>query len=247
VPRQASQGELTPSEPKKPFLVEQSASFFPILAVVLIFRSYLFEPYRIPTGSMIPNLLIGDFIVVTKYSYGLRVPVLDYEFWNTGRPQRGDVVVFKRPPHQNGRKDDQEGVVYVKRCIGVPGDRIRYENEQLYLNDEPVAKKLLETYIGDASNKGQAGDQLFVEELPGHSHQMLQDSAKGSLDTAREITLGPEQYFMIGDNRNNSMDSRDWGIVPAQNLVGRADYIWFHWDWNRDGYVARSRLFTKVR
>jgi len=237
-----------PNEPaRKPFLVEQSISIFPVLLIVLVFRSFLFEPYRIPSGSMIPNLLIGDFIVVNKFSYGIRLPVLDVEIWNTGRPQRGDVVVFKKPHDPNLALDPKAGVTFVKRCIGLPGDVISYDNEQLYVNGDAVHKSFQAAYIGDASNAREAGDQLYLEDLLGKQHQMLQWSSRGSSNTRGELTLGPGEYFMMGDNRNNSEDSRVWGPVPEANLVGQAKYIWFHWDWQRSGYVLGRRLFTKVQ
>lgn len=235
--------------------VEYSKSFFPVLLIVLVFRSFVFEPFRIPSGSMLPNLLIGDFIVVNKYAYGLRLPVLNTKILDVGEPQRGDVVVFRKPAQPGLATDPQAGTTFVKRLVGVPGDRVRYVRHQLYINDQPVPYAPIGSgkYVADASNalmpngRPTAGELLFREELPGKPHSILQTANPfPELQMPNELTLGPGEYFMLGDNRDNSSDGRAFGVVREQDLVGKVTYIWFHFDFERDGYVAWRRIGKRV-
>lgn len=242
---QAQAGIEGQNPPRPSTVVEYSASFFPVLLIVLVFRSFIAEPFRIPTGSMIPTLLIGDFIVVNKFAYGLRLPVLNTKILDVGKPERGDVVVFRKPANPSDPKDKDVGVTYVKRLVGLPGDSVRYQNHQLYINDQPVSYKPISGYVGDASNREESGDQLLLEDLPGRSHQMLHLSGVAGPNTG-PVQLGKDQYFMMGDNRDRSSDSRFWGIVSESDLVGKVTYIWFHWDWNRKGVVAWRRIGTRV-
>lgn len=233
-------------EPPQPVVIEYARSFFPVLAIVLVFRSFIAEPFRIPSGSMIPTLLIGDFIVVNKFSYGLRLPVSNTKILDLGQPQRGEVVVFFKPKDPRKQQDPQAGQTFVKRLVGLPGDRVLYRNHELYVNGERVEQRRIGGYVGTASNADQAGSTLFSETLGGISHQILQEPQQRTPNTPGEIVLGPEQYYMMGDNRDHSSDSREWGPVPEANLVGKVTYIWFHWDWQRAGVVEWRRLFSRV-
>lgn len=206
-------------------LVDYSRSFFPVLLFVLIIRSFVFEPFRIPSGSMRPTLLQGDYIFVTKYSYGLRLPVSNTEILETGRPERGDVVVFRLP--------SDPSINYIKRVVGLPGDTVVYRGHQLTVNGELVA-------VQSAPN-GDPADSLgqYVENLGGHEHGILVSVRGASRDGVYRVPEG--HYFMLGDNRDNSRDSRFIGMIPEGNLVGEAVRIWMHmdgleWpDWSRIG------------
>lgn len=210
-----------------PGVVEFSRGFFPIFAVILVLRSFVFEPYRIPSESMLPTLLIGDFVVVSKYSYGLRLPVSNTLIWDSGEPKRGDVAVFRKPgaPHIN----------FIKRVVGLPGDRIEYANHVLSVNGEPVALERAGRFE-NADNRG----LLVTETIGDTAHPLLIQSP---VSDSFAYTVGPDCYFMMGDNRDRSHDSRfsDIGCIPSDNLVGRATRIWMSWQlwdlprWGRIG------------
>ena len=232
---------------RDPWLTEQAKSFFPVLVVVLVVRSFWFEPFQIPSPSMVPTLLVGDFLVVNKYAYGLRLPVLNTKILSVGSPERGDVVVFRRPHSDRiapDQLDPEEGKNYIKRLIGLPGDRIRYQNHQLFINDEPMQRAQISSYVGDIASKVELGTDLLSEQLPDRMHQIL-NGPNSQLNG--DWTVPPGHYFMIGDNRDGSADSRDWGFVPEANLVGRASFIWFHFDRQRNGIVAWNRIGTKIK
>ena len=222
----------TPAERvREPIAVEYARSFFPVILLVLVIRSFLFEPFRIPSDSMMPTLFDGDFIFVSKYSYGLRLPVLNTLLVPTGTPQRGDVIVFRLPPNPK--------INYIKRLVGLPGDRIRVdENNQLYVNGIPMPQEPGPIYTGPKQNMwNYAGVPTDYEQLGAVRHQVM--FAKGGV-TAGEWVVPAGHYFFMGDNRNNSKDSR-WqddpdapGFVPVQNLVGKAVRIWLNLD-TRDG------------
>lgn len=206
---------------KEPVLVEYSRSLFPVFLIVLVLRSFVVEPFRIPSGSMYPTLEIGDFIVVNKFAYGVKLPVTQTKILPIGEPERGDVVVFKYP------KDPD--VDYIKRVIGLPGDEIAYYGKTLYINGNPVKQKLLGEYEGTASGKVMDGASLLEEFLEEHSHDILLDPEKGSQDM-NTVVVPEGHYFMMGDNRDHSNDSRFWGFVPEKNLKGKAFAIWMNWD-----------------
>lgn len=201
--------------PAEPALVEYSKSFFPVLFIVLILRSFLYEPFQIPSGSMLPTLQIGDFILVNKYHYGLRLPVVGTKVLSINDPKRGDVMVFKFPENHK--------INYIKRVIGVPGDRIRYQNKQLYINGELMSQELLAQLP-----PGSPRVQLLREQLGEVNHSIYKNMAPGF--EVDEWVVPPGHYFMMGDNRDNSNDSRYWGFVPDQLVVGRAVLVWMHWD-----------------
>lgn len=205
-------------------LVEYSRSFFPVLLFVLVIRSFIFEPFRIPSGSMMPTLLQGDFIFVKKYSYGLRLPVSETKILETGSPERGDVVVFRLP--------DDPSVNYIKRIVGLPGDNIVYERHRLTINGEevPLAQH------PEATNEY----PRFVEQLGVREHEILVTNAAYMVgDGIYQVPEG--HYFVMGDNRDNSRDSRFIDAIPETHLVGEAVRIWMHMDglswprWERIG------------
>ena len=201
---------------KEPAVVETSKSIFPVLALVLVLRSFLFEPFQIPSGSMIPTLEVGDFILVNKFDYGLRLPVTGTKVLSIGEPQRGDVMVFKQPGREN--------INFIKRVIGLPGDTIRYSGKRLTVNGQPVP----EEFVAQLSDE-RSIYRLYKEGPAGDEHQIRKDLTIND-PRAEGIWDVPEgMYFMMGDNRDRSNDSRYWGFVPEKNIVGKAVYIWMHW------------------
>lgn len=205
---------------KEPMLVEYSKSFFPVILAVFLIRSFLVEPFKIPSGSMMPTLLVGDFILVNKYTYGLRVPVVNDTFFEVGHPRRGEVMVFRFP------KDPS--LDYIKRIVGLPGDRIEYRNKQIFVNGHPVVQTEDGYYDYVAPGLNQVSVRRLREQLGEHNHSILIDDSNPALDG--EITVPEGQYFVMGDNRDNSNDSRFWGFVPDRNVVGRAFMIWWNFD-----------------
>ena len=206
--------------PPEPMLVDHARSFFPIFVIVLLLRSFLVEPFRIPSGSMIPTLLVGDFILVNKFTYGLRLPVLNTKFIPLGIPRRGDVVVFRYP--------EDPSTPFIKRIVGLPGDRITYRDKQVSVNGVPQVYTSLGGYVGFKSAAANTGADLREEQLGDVRHQVLVTPQAPTFDGEYEVPVG--QYFVLGDNRDNSRDSRYWGFVPDQNLIGRAFMIWMNWD-----------------
>ena len=232
--------------PREPILVEYARSFFPVLLAVLVLRSFLAEPFRIPSGSMMPSLLVGDFILVNKFTYGLRLPVTDTKILALGEPARGDVVVFRYPL--------QRGVDYIKRVVGVPGDQIAYKNKTLFVNGQRMPIDLAGPYQGEGGGARETGRSLMGnEDLSGLSHPVLISPMVPDFGpdcrvlASGAITVPAGHYFMMGDNRDNSNDSRCWGLVPERNLVGKAFIIWFSWDWDRPGFVAWERIGNAIR
>jgi signal peptidase I len=224
----------TPAERvREPIAVEYARSFFPVIVLVLVIRSFLFEPFRIPSDSMMPTLFDGDFIFVSKYSYGLRLPVSNTLLVPTGAPQRGDVIVFRLPPNPK--------INYIKRLVGLPGDRIRVDDkDRLYVNGELMAQEPAPKYVGPKMEHYSEFDTAF-EQLGARRHRIMvaKDSAK-----VGEWVVPAGHYFFMGDNRDNSKDSRFQGeldapgFVPAENLVGKAVRIWLNLD-TRDGPLWR--------
>lgn len=212
---------------KEPLLIEYGKSFFPVLAIVLVLRSFLVEPFQIPSGSMKPTLEVGDFILVNKFAYGIRLPVLDNKVIEVGDPQRGDVMVFRYPSDPN--------INYIKRVIGLPGDRIAYSSgKHLTVNGQPVAEKLL------GEEPGTLGSAMLYEEKLGEAEHLIRKEMKRyRMEPGREWVVPQGHYFMMGDNRDNSNDSRYWndpripkdllGMVPDRNIVGKAFAVWMSW------------------
>jgi signal peptidase I len=219
---------------RQPTWVEYSGSFFPVIALVFVLRSFLFEPFKIPSSSMVPTLLVGDLILVNKFDYGIRLPVLNKKVIQVGNPQRGDVMVFKYP------KDMSQD--YIKRVIGVPGDRITYENKRLTVNGKPVEYEAMDDYLDD---EHPVYHKQYLEKLPNVAHRILNTEGARTINLSaveefpqhenctysydKFTCIVPEgNYFMMGDNRDNSADSRYWGFVPDRNIVGKAVVVWMN-------------------
>jgi signal peptidase I len=220
---------------KEPTVVEYAKSFFPVILAVLLLRSFLIEPFRIPSGSMMPTLLVGDFILVNKYKYGIRLPVLNKKVYELGQPERGDVVVFRFPR--------DPGVDYIKRVVGVPGDRVVYRNKTLFINGEKIAQIPQGNYIGTGSGLSMSGADLRREDLAGVKHDILVVPKINGVSS--DVVVPEGHYFVMGDNRDNSNDSRYWGFVPEKNLVGKAFMIWMNWDSAADG-VGWGRIGDSI-
>ena len=212
---------------KEPLLVEYGKSFFPVLFIVLVLRSFLVEPFQIPSGSMKPTLDVGDFILVNKFSYGIRLPVLDTKVIEVGDPKRGDVMVFRYP--------SDPAVNYIKRVVGLPGDKIRYTSDKkLYVNDQLVAEQLVGVEPGTLGSA-----ELYKEKLGETEHMIRKEMSRYRAPPGKEWTVPAGHYFMMGDNRDNSNDSRYWddpnipkdelGMVPDKNIVGKAFAVWMSW------------------
>lgn len=212
----------------EPVVVEYARSLFPVFFIVLILRSFIAEPYEIPSGSMKPTLLIGDFIVVSKFSFGVRLPVIDTKLFDVGSPERGDVVVFRYP------QDNETN--YIKRVVGLPGDHILYMDKMLYINNKPVSQEIF-AEVAEQCNGYTAIER--IENLPGATHHIY--VCPQAPDRAYEFTVPDGQYLALGDNRDNSNDGRYWGYVPERNLVGRAKMIWFSSD-STKGWFSGDRF-----
>jgi len=215
--------------------VEYARSFFPILLLILLFRSFIAEPFKIPSGSMMPTLLVGDFILVNKFAYGLRLPVLNKKIVDIGEPRRGDVFVFRYPVNP---KED-----YIKRVIGLPGDEIAYRNKTLYVNGVQVAETDLGVYTGPSEPGRDFSSARVLEEKLGDVEHRILEVPQAWSGHEGTWTVPPGHYFAMGDNRDASADSRFWGFVPEENLVGRAFVIWMNWN----GGIDFSRIGTVIR
>jgi signal peptidase I len=218
---------------KEQWWIEYAKSFFPVILIVFLLRSFLVEPFKIPSGSMIPTLLVGDFILVNKYTYGIRLPVINRKIIDINEPERGDVMVFRYP--------DDPSVDYIKRVVGLPGDKVAYLNKRLTINGREVPLKEKGDYL--LKDKIQYLKQ-YTETLGKTEHAILLDTTEpGASPYSKQFPLRvnciynndgvvckipPGHYFMMGDNRDNSSDSRVWGFVPEANIVGKAFFIWFN-------------------
>lgn len=251
-----------------PVIVDTAQQIFPVIAFVLILRSFLYEPFQIPSGSMKPTLLVGDFILVEKFTYGLKDPVARNQFYDVGKPERGDVIVFKYP--LNPMQD------YIKRVIGTPGDRIKYRNKTIHITKacsgaEPCESVIIEHEVESRDEFYRMHPDIGAlrdfpltksnETIDGKSFQTLRDpdvrpNSRRYYDqpgTARSEWVVPEgHYFVMGDNRDNSLDSRFWGFVPEENLVGKAVAIWISFEFERSkdswlpGFIPTGVRFNRV-
>jgi len=223
-------------EDKDPWWVEYGASFFPILLLIAVVRSFIVEPFRIPSGSMTPTLLTGDFILANKYTYGIRLPLVREKIIDIGLPKRGDVMVFLHP--------DDPSLNYIKRVVGLPGDIVAYQDKRLSINGESVPVEKMADYLHE---ERRYYSEQFREDLGGVSHRILNSpdvppyisaprdfpgKENCQYNSSGLVCIVPEgHYFMLGDNRDDSLDSRFWGFVPERNIVGKAFFIWFHFNW----------------
>ncbi|MDM0090413.1 MULTISPECIES: signal peptidase I [unclassified Variovorax] len=219
----------------QPWWLDWTAGLFPVILVVFLLRSFLFEPFKIPSGSMMPTLLTGDLILVNKFTYGLRLPVLNTKITEGKAPARGDVMVFRYPP--------KPSLDYIKRVVGVPGDEVAYLNKQLTINGQPVSKDAIPEYFDEETMRYL---KQYTETLGTTQHKLLNDETRRAGISDVEVMSFPDRdncrysvegvvckvpaghYFMMGDNRDNSLDSRYWGFVPDQNIVGRAFFVWMN-------------------
>jgi signal peptidase I len=255
-----------PGAVPEPGVVDYARSMVPVVVFVLVLRSFLFEPFRIPSDSMMPTLQDGDFILVNKFSYGIRLPVLNTKVVAVGEPARGDVVVFRWPP--------DPAINYIKRVVGLPGDRVKVIADRIYVNGEPFEQRDLGRYsdgcyenmrLAEVQTGGHSHhtlscrtpDYLASMQLPGcnrdigRSYVCAEDASPlaSSLPDRGdfpEVTVPAGNYLMIGDNRDNSADGREWGFVPEGNLVGSARRVWFNFDWQRKPKIDWSRIFERI-
>ncbi len=222
-----------PADAKDPWWVEYGASFFPVILIVFVLRSFIVEPFKIPSGSMIPTLQVGDFILVNKFIYGIRLPVANWKIIEVDSPQRGDVMVFRYP--------EDPSLDYIKRVVGLPGDLVAYQNKRLTVNGQEVAARRVDDYL---HAERLYYSRQFVENLDAAEYRTLNDvdappyipgpapfpnREDCSYNVAGVVCkVPPGHYFVIGDNRDNSKDSRFWGFVPERNIVGKAFFIWLN-------------------
>jgi signal peptidase I len=226
-------GITVAKEKKHPLIIDYARSFFPVLLIVLIIRSFLFQPYRVPTGSLEPTIMPGDLILVSQYDYGLRIPLWNKSIVNVSTPKTGQIALFRWPVNP--------GVTFVKRVIGVPGDHISYVNKVLYINGKQMSQKFVKDTLEIGSGDQTWPAKQYEEDLNGVHHYILIRADRPSQDF-KELVVPPGEYFMMGDNRDDSDDCRSWGFVSNSNLVGRALLIWMSWDsqhhrvrWDRIG------------
>lgn len=229
----AARLQLAEDKLRQPWWLEYTASFFPVIAAVFLLRSFVIEPFKIPSGSMIPTLQIGDFILVNKYTYGIRLPIVNKKIVELNQPQRGDVMVFRYP------KD--ESMDYIKRVIGVPGDVVKYDNKRLTVNGQPATYAPQSDYL---DGERLTYSKQYQETLGNVTHNILNDADRPAYvsgpddfpfrenctynQTGFTCKVPAGHYFMMGDNRDNSADSRYWGFVSDKNIVGKAFFIWMN-------------------
>ncbi|MBT7952258.1 MAG: signal peptidase I [Gammaproteobacteria bacterium] len=226
----------------EPLMVDYARSFFPVFFIVLVLRSFIFEPFRIPSASMMPTLLIGDFILVNKFDYGIRLPVLNTKIISNNTPKRGDIIVFRYP--------EDPRIPFIKRVVAVSGDKVAYFEKTLYINGVADRQKNDGLYEDDGPGRNMNGWQLLEATTGEIDHKILLNPQRQSQVVEKIVPEG--HYFVLGDNRDNSKDSRFWGFVPDENLMGRAFYIWMNWSNNRWWHlpswdVEWTRIGTSLR
>lgn len=221
----------------QPVIVEYARALFPVILIVFVLRSFIVEPFRIPSGSMLPSLHIGDFILVNKFQYGVRLPVINKKIVPISSPERGDVMVFKYPVNPD--------LNFIKRVVGLPGDTLSYVDKQLTINGVPV--EVLEDgefMFKQAKLKGNIALQ-FIETIDDSTHRILKDGSRKSRNL-EQVVVPEGHYFVMGDNRDHSNDSRYWRFVPEENVVGKAFFIWFSWKSTSGGGVEWRRIGNSI-
>jgi len=235
---------LNKTDKDEPLIVEYARSFFPIFFIVLVLRAFIVEPFRIPSGSMMPTLLVGDFILVNKFTYGIRLPVTKTKIIDLNEPERGDVVVFRYPA--NPRID------YIKRLIALPGDKVAYRNKVLFLNGKAHGISNVEPYQPIGSGMRAKGALKAIENMGEVEHDILvypfvpMSNPRCRVVAEKEVVVPEGHYLVMGDNRDDSNDGRCWGFVPEENFVGKAFFIWLNFDVNRPGYIGWERIFSII-
>lgn len=250
-------GKLLQRQPKEAWYVDMARAFFQVFLAVLVLRTFVAEPFQIPSGSMRPTLLVGDFILVNKFSYGLRLPVVHTKVMDTGTPGRGDVIVFRFPPDPSKN--------YIKRLIGLPGDRVEYRNKTLSINGQEITVQDIGNYESSTGSLEDLGAEIFEENLAGVKHAILLNPGRENRRGDGSFVVPDGHYFVMGDNRDNSNDSRywlrasgsgyqssnqinaqKWGFVPEENLVGKASLVWMNWDF-RKNKAKLDRIGIKIK
>jgi len=230
-------GRLKKMSEGRSIMVDYGRSLFPVIMIVFVLRSFIVEPFRIPSGSMLPTLHLGDFILVNKAAYGLRLPIVYRKVVPTGEPERGDVMVFRYPENPK--------INFIKRVIGLPGDKVKVVGRTVYINGEQLEQELVDANHQAADLRGGYPSNRYLEQIDDVKHDILQrKGGRGSKGFDGVVPQG--HYFVMGDNRDNSRDSRYWGFVPEDNLVGRAFFIWFSWDVVKGGGVNWSRIGSVI-
>jgi len=242
-PAGSSQAIYISEHEVEPWYLDYARSFFPVLLIVFLLRGFIAEPFRIPSGSMLPTLEVGDFILVNKYHYGIRIPILHNKVMQNNDPKRGDIMVF-RYPRDNATH-------FIKRVIGLPGDVVEYRQKRLTINGQELSRQPDGEYL--PLNKNGFGSlvdrytqviQTGFADPAETEFSILIDNKRGSRPI--RFTVPEGHYFMMGDNRDNSLDSRSWGFVPEENIVGKAFFVWFHWFNHPDGGIKLSRVGADI-
>lgn len=230
-------GKKRQADEQQHIIIEYARSFFPVLLLVWIIRSFIVQPYRVPTGSLEPTIMPGDFIAVNQFAYGLRLPVLHTKIVPIGEPDHGDIALFRWPKHPE--------IIFVKRVIGIPGDHIVYKNKVLTINGHICTQQFVQhTYDYYSGGLMPRPVEELSEDLLGVKHNIFIQSHNGE-DQNFDINVPPHQYFMMGDNRDDSDDSRFWGFVPERNLIGKAMIVWMSWN-ALQHHVRWSRIGIKL-
>ena len=243
VPIGKSQPRYITEHEVEPWYLDYARSFFPVLLIVFLLRGFIAEPFRIPSGSMLPTLEVGDFILVNKFHYGIRIPILHTKIVQNNNPQRGDIMVFRFP---------RDNVThYIKRVIGLPGDVIEYRQKRLSINGQVLDRQPDGDYL-PLTNRGFGSIvDRYTQSIKTGLAEPMETEFSILMDPGRKsrsvrLTVPEGHYFMMGDNRDNSLDSRSWGFVPEKNIVGKAFFVWFHWFNHPDGGLKLSRVGADI-
>lgn len=223
------------SEEKMPIIIDYARSFFPVLLIVFLLRSFLFEPFRIPSGSLKPTLLVGDFILVNKFNYGVRLPVIHQKIVSINDIKHGDVIVFRYPANPS--------LDFIKRVIGLPGDKISYVDKILYVNGKQIPQEFQQNTTDHDPDQASWNVVQKQEDFLGIKHAIYQTPDRPS-DDLKDIVVPPGMYFAMGDNRDDSADSRYWGFVPDKNVIGKASMIWM--SWNSEGDLLHKIRWNRI-